>query len=160
PMLKDGALVGAIVIYRQEVRSFTDRQIELLVNFAAQAVIAIENARLLNELRESLEQQTATADVLRIISSSPGDLKPVFESLLENAFRLCEAKFGLLLLYEDAWRFRVVAMRDVPPAFAELRQREPIFEVSPDTGLGRAVTAKNIVHIADYTEEAIYKDQQ
>ena len=167
PMLKDDVLIGAIFIYRTEVRPFTEKQIELVKNFAAQAVIAIENTRLLNELRqrttdltESLEQQTATSEVLRVISSSPSELAPVFHTMLANATRLCDATFGLLLLYEGDWRFRVVAMSNVSPAFAELRQREPIFEVSPQTGLGRAVAAKDVVHIADYAEEGIYKEQR
>src|SRR4029077_6226187 len=107
PMLKDDKKVGTMVIYRQEVRRFTDKQIELVQNFAPQAVIAIENTRLLNELRqrtddltESLEQQTATSQVFQVITSSPGELEPVFQAMLDNATRICEAKFGQLWLYE------------------------------------------------------------
>ena len=117
PMLKDDDLVGVITIFRQEVRPFTDKQIELVQNFANQAVIAIENTRLLNELRESLEQQTATADVLKVISSSPGDLQPVFEAMLEKATRICGAKFGNLLLHEDG-AFRRAAIYGASPEWA------------------------------------------
>ena len=131
PMLKDGEFIGAIIIFRQEVRPFSDKQIELVSNFAAQAVIAIENTRLLKELRESLQQQIATADVLKVISSTPGELEPVFQAMLENATRLCAAKFGNLYLCEgDA--FRTTAMFNVPPEFAEVRGREPL--VRPPKG--------------------------
>jgi GAF domain-containing protein len=159
PMLKDDVLIGAIGIYRQEARPFTDKQIELVQSFAAQAVIAIENTRLLNELRQSLEQQTATADVLRVISSSPGALEPVFESMLENAVRICEARFGLLQLYEDG-TFRLGAMHNAPPAFAEaITQRGPSYRPGPLTPMARAAATKKLIHIFDYAEEPAYKQR-
>ncbi len=152
PMLKDGKLIGAIGIYRQEVRPFTDKQVELVSNFAAQAVIAIENARLLNELRELLQQQTATADVLKVISSSPGELKPVFESMLENAVRICEASFGNLLLYEND-TFRHVALHNAPPAWAAEQQRDPAAPRRLAHFLYRVVDTKEVTHIADIALE-------
>src|SRR5262249_26520690 len=121
PMLKEGALIGTINIYRQEIRRFTNKQIALLTSFADQAVIAIENTRLLNELRQSLQQQTATSEVLQVISSSPGELEPVFKAMLENATRLCEAKFGTLYLREGQ-AFRLVAHHNAPTAYVEERR--------------------------------------
>jgi two-component system, NtrC family, sensor kinase len=160
PMLKENELIGAITIYRQEVKSFTVKQIELVANFAKQAVIAIENTRLLRELRErtedlreSLQQQTATADVLKVISSSPGELKPVFQAMLENATRICEAKFGTLYLSEGDG-FRAVAMHNAPPAYEEARAR--VVHPSPYTGLWRAAKTKQVVQIADVTLERGY----
>ena len=162
PMLKEGELIGGIAVYRQEVLPFTDRQIELLRNFAAQAVIAIENTRLLNELRqrtddlsESLEQQTATSEVLGVISSSPGELTPVFNSMLVNATRICGAKFGVLFLTEGDG-FRSVAMHGLPPAHAEERRREPVIYPDPDDPLRRIANTKQIVHIADLRQEKAY----
>ena len=150
PLLKESELIGAIVIYRQEVRPFTDKQIALMQNFAAQAVIAIENTRLLRELRESLQQQTATADVLKIISTSPGQLEPVFNATLENAVRVCGAKFGILYLSEGDG-FRTVAMHDVPRVFAEKRRREPFFRPAPGGPMGHIVRTRQVAHIADIT---------
>src|SRR6516162_9602450 len=148
PMLKEDELIGAVAIYRQEVRPFTDKQIALVQNFAAQAVIAIENTRLLNELRQSLEQQTATSAVLSVISSSPGELEPVFQNLLSNATRLCEAKFGSMYLNEGS-AFRTVAMHNAPPALAEMRRRNPVFRPNPRIALARAAATKQTVQIAD-----------
>ena len=155
PMLKEDEVIGAIVIYRQEVRPFTDKQVELVTNFAHQAVIAIENARLLNELRqrtddlsEALEQQTATSEVLQVISRSPGELAPVFEAMLANATRICEANFGNLHLYRDGV-FPVVAQHGVPAAYADLRRREPAVRPSPGSSLDLVANTKQIVHIAD-----------
>jgi GAF domain-containing protein len=162
PMLKDNEVIGAIIIYRQEVQPFTDKQIELVKNFAAQAVIAIENTRLLNELRqrtgdlsEALEQQTATSEVLRIISSSPGELEPVFNTILANATRICEAKFGLLYQSERDV-LRTVAMHGAPPALVKERQRDPIVRPAPATGLGQALAARQPVQIADILKRPEY----
>jgi adenylate cyclase len=147
-MLREGELVGSINIYRHEVRPFTDEQIALLANFANQAVIAIENARLLNELRQSLEQQTATSEVLQIISSSPGELNPVFEAILENATRICEAKFGNLLLLENG-AFRRAALYGAPSAWAHDVARQPAFVPSQLNPIRRMLDAKDLVHVLD-----------
>jgi GAF domain-containing protein len=164
PLLKEGGLIGAMSIYRQEVRPFTDKQIALVTNFAAQAVIAIENSRLLNELRqrtddlsESLEQQTATSEVLGVISTSPGELERVFQTMLANAVRICEAKIGSLYIREgDA--FRTVATHNAPPAYVEARTRE-LIRPPPDTMLGRLAATKQVVHIADITTIASYLER-
>ncbi len=159
PMLKDDELVGAIVIYRQEVRPFSDKQIELVQNFAAQAVIAIENTRLLNELRESLQQQTATSEVLGVISSSPGELGPVFQAMLKNATRICEAEFGNLLLYEgNTFRIaaRIAAPHGAAPAWAELQRSDPTVHPHPTDALARVVRTKRLQHVADIRTEEAY----
>jgi signal transduction histidine kinase/regulator of replication initiation timing len=156
PMLKDDELVGAFAIYRQEVRPFTEKQIALVQSFAAQAVIAIENTRLLNELRQSLEQQTAAADVLRIISSSPGELEPVFQAMLENAVRICDAKFGILFRFERDV-VRPAGMVRVSPEFAEFVRHG--VRPSPVTAVGRVVASKKAVHIIDLQTDPGYRER-
>ena len=155
PMLRDKELVGIIAIYRQEVRPFTEKQIELLTNFAAQAVIAIENSRLLNELRESLDRQTATSEVLSVISSSPGDLRPVFDAILEHATRICEAKFGTLWLAQGNGVFEAVALHNVLPEFAVAWPKR-LVQPSPKTAIGRVAMTKQVAHIADLAREDGY----
>ena len=152
PMLKESQLVGVISIYRQEVRPFTDKQIELVKNFAAQAVIAIENTRLLNELRESLQQQTASAEVLKVISSSPGELEPVFQAMLANAVRICEAKFGGLVLFEGN-AYRRVALHNAPPAYVEAQAQDPVRPLAASPTLSRVAGTKRVIHIADIRVE-------
>src|SRR5262249_47386957 len=122
PLVREGNIIGVFGLARKTVRAFTEKQIELVTTFADQAVIAIENVRLLSELRESLQQQTATTDVLKVISSSPGELEPVFQAMLENATRICEATFGNLFLREEDG-FRAVAVHG-EPTYAEGMQRE------------------------------------
>jgi two-component system, NtrC family, sensor kinase len=154
PMLKENELIGAITIFRQEVRPFTEKQIALVENFTKQAVIAIENTRLLKELRlrtddltESLEQQTATSEVLEIISSSPGELEPVFQKMLENATRICGANFGQMNLYEEG-SFRPVALYNMPTAYAASLAYTP-FQPHPQSGLGTVARTHQVVHVED-----------
>src|SRR5262249_55209504 len=137
PMLREGVAIGVLSLTRSEVRPFTDKQIELVTSFADQAVIAIENARLLSELRESLQQQTATADVLRVISSSPGELEPVFQNLLDNATRLCVADFGLMFQCKGD-SFQLMAQLGADQDYVEYLQREP-FRPGPETLTGRVL---------------------
>jgi signal transduction histidine kinase len=159
-MLKDDDVAGAIAIYRTEVRPFSDKQIELLASFAAQAVIAIENTRLLNELRESLQQQTATSEVLQVISSSPGKLEPVFETMLENATRICEAKFGSLVLFEGN-TYRRAALYNAPAAFVEGLMQNPTLPLAASPALSRLAKVKHVIHLidilAEYPDEPIAK---
>src|SRR5262249_22928273 len=164
PMIKNDALMGAIVIFRQEVRPFTDKQIELVTNFAAQAVIAIENTRLLNELRqrtddlsESLEQQTATSEVLQVISSSPGELEPVFKAILENATRICGAKFGTLWL-RDTDGLRAAALHGAPPAWADQIAQKPVFRPGPHAPIARVLEHRQAVQVADLRAERAYAE--
>jgi GAF domain-containing protein len=153
PMLRADQTIGAITVYREEVRPFTDKQIALVTNFAAQAVIAIENARLLTELRESLEQQTATADVLKVISSSPGELEGVFQAMLANATRLCEAQFGILYRY-DGQVFRAEGLYNVAPAFADYLRRDPP-RPGPGSTSGLLLETKQPIHVPDIAAEPL-----
>jgi signal transduction histidine kinase len=162
PMLKENELVGAIVIYRQEVRPFGEKQIELVTNFANQAVIAIENTRLLKELRqrtddltESLEQQTATSEVLQVISSSQGELKPVFQTMLESATRVCGANFGTMNLW-DGEKYNIVADHNIPPEFSAYRHRAPIVP-QPGTSLAIVAETHRAVQVPDLRDAPGYK---
>ena len=151
------AVLGFITIYRQEVRPFSDRQIALLENFAAHAVIAMENARLITEQQEALEQQTATAEVLQVINGSPGDLAPVFDAMLEKAMRLCTAAFGYLLTY-DGERFQTVAHHGLPPRFAEYLPR--MDQPSSARAYARILGGAPLVHISDLMEGEVYRTSQ
>jgi two-component system, NtrC family, sensor kinase len=155
PLLREGTPMGALTLTRSAVRPFTDKQIELLTTFADQAVIAIENVRLFDEvqartreLSDALEQQTATSEVLQVISSSPGELNPVFNAVLENAIRLCEAKFGVLYRY-DGNLFHPEALVGVPQALVEFHQRRGAFQAVPGTPLHQLWQTRNVVHTTD-----------
>jgi GAF domain-containing protein len=158
PMLKEDELIGIIAIHRREVLLFTDKQLALITNFAAQAVIAIENARLLSELRESLQEQTATSEVLQTISSSPGDLRPVFATMLEKAVSICDADFGNIYRW-DGEAFSLLATHRTPLAFAEARRRSPL-RAGPGTPLARMIASKTVIHLADSLVDPSYAEQR
>jgi GAF domain-containing protein len=159
PMLRGSELLGVIVLIMGEVQPFTEKQIELVTTFADQAVIAIENVRLFDEvqartreLSEALEQQTATSEVLGVISSSPGELEPVFQAMLANAVRICEASFGNLLLYEGDV-FRHVALHNAPKAWAADSERDPVPPRRSARILYRVADTKQVAHVADIAAE-------
>ena len=159
---REGETIGVFTLTRQEVRAFTPRQIELVETFADQAVIAIENVRLFDEvhakttdLQESLRHQTATSEVLKVISRSPGELNPVFQTILSSAISICDAQFGLLVLYEDGG-FRCASMFNLPPAFAETFLRNPVIYPPPIDPLGRLIVTQQLVHVVDVKQEPAY----
>jgi two-component system NtrC family sensor kinase len=164
PMLKDGAIVGAFLIYRHEVRPFNERQIALLENFADQAAIAIENTRLVSELRqrtddlsEALEQQTATSEVLQVISSSPGELQPVFEAMLAKATELCEASYGALWLREGNHLHNVSFHGSLPAEFTEQWKAGSVVPLDRDVPVARAIRSGAPVHVNDLREDPAYR---
>ncbi len=148
PLSRQGKAIGVMIVTRGEVQPFQQSDLDLMKGFADQAVIAIENARSLNELRESLEQQTATSDVLKVISSSPGELEPVFQAMLANAVQICEAKFGILFLYDNE-AFEGVALFGVPPAYAEFNRQRGSFQPRAGASLDRLLRTQDVVRIVD-----------
>ena len=161
PLMREGTPIGVIILWRKQVRPFTEKQIELVTSFADQAVIAIENVRLFDEvqartheLTEALDQQTATAEVLQVISSSPGELEPVFRAMLDSAVRICGAKIGTLYLFDEEV-FRAVAFSNAPTAYLEHRRSGPL-RPSPAAPLGRVRSSKQVVQIADCTADQAY----
>ena len=165
PMLREGVAVGVLTLTRSEVRPFSDKQIKLVTTFADQGAIAIENVRLFEaeqqrtrELTESLEQQTATSEVLRVISSSPGDLEPVFAAMVENAVRICGANFGNIYRW-DGDALHLVAAYNAPPAFNEARGYLPL-RPSPQSPAGRMVATRTVIHVADLAAEWVYTEQR
>src|SRR6516162_99282 len=157
PLMQGDRAIGALSVIRAAPGPLSDKQLATLKTYADQAVIAIENTRLLNELRQSLDQQTATADVLKIISRSPGELKPVFDAILENATRICQAGFGTLHLAEGNV-YRNIATYNVPPAYAEVRQREPLVSMTGNSALARVAKTKSAVQIADVAADPAYRE--
>jgi GAF domain-containing protein len=165
PLKREGSPIGILLLQRSVIQPFTDKQIGLATTFADQAVIAIENVRLFDEvqartreLSEALEQQTATSEVLGVISSSPSELAPVFHTMLANAIRLCEANFGTLNLHDNG-AFPIAAAHNMPAAYAEYRQRHPIFNVAPRHPLARVAATKQVLQIADMRAEALYLEK-
>jgi class 3 adenylate cyclase len=158
PLLREDSTIGVLLVSRVVVQPFEDKHIELLSTFAAQAVIAIENARLLNELRQSLEQQTATAEVLQVVSSSLGDLEPVFATMLEKAVRICDATFGNIYRW-DGEALHLLAAHNTPPAFAEARKRSPR-HIGSNTPADRMVATKTVVHVTDLAAERAYIEER
>src|SRR5262249_12950283 len=161
-LMREGDPIGVIILLRRAVRPFTKQQIELVETFADQAMIAIENARLFAEvqtrtrdLTEALEQQTATSEVLGVISSTPSELETVFKTILDTATRICGANFATLRLREGD-NFRIAALHNMPTTYAESREREPLYQPPPGSGFARALATKQIVHIADLTAEPNY----
>jgi GAF domain-containing protein len=147
PMLKEDSVIGTLSVYREDARAFNDKQIELVSNFAAQAVIAIENTRLLNELRESLQQQTATADVLKVISRSAFDLQTVFDTLVQSATRLCQASAAVIWRpHED--RYRAISMYGVSHEFAA-RLRQLALRATGHSVVGRCLQTRKLVYVPD-----------
>jgi two-component system, NtrC family, sensor kinase len=165
PLLREGIPIGVIILQRSTVRPFTDKQIELVETFADQAVIAIENVRLFDEvqartrdLSEALERQTATSEVLQVISRSPGELQPVFDAMLANATHLCEAKLASLLLTEGD-QFRRVSLHNAPPALVEQWRRTPLVRPHPESGLGQILRTKRVTHVDDIKTTQAYLDR-